>query len=133
MHDVLDPVTRVNLNKASLPRPRACAQAVETAAIPAVAKAAIREQLTALQKRLIEQAKKAGAAAKVSPSNLPCRICTQLTLSCNTSFMLLHKADIIMILLIIILKEASASSGGADHGAWSTTLDEAPLHLVSRD
>ena len=39
---------------------------METAAIPAVAKAAIREQLAAVQRALIEQAKKAGAAAKVS-------------------------------------------------------------------
>ena len=42
-----------------------CAQTVETAAVPAVAKAVIREQLAAVQKALIEQAKKAGAAAKV--------------------------------------------------------------------
>jgi len=54
----------------AMPLDDLCAQTVETAAVPAVAKAAIREQLAAVQKALIEQAKKAGAAAKVRLARL---------------------------------------------------------------
>ncbi len=57
----------------AMPLDDLCAQTVETAAVPAVAKAAIREQLAAVQKALIEQAKKAGAAAKVRTSPPVCR------------------------------------------------------------